>query len=572
MIDETITTKQEWYDLTKYKQEIESFVRSRQVELDVTSTMSDTYDKFYASVYSGTVEADTERYPHAAESFKVYKSAIIESCLQGYSALLEISGNDAQSTLAIPELKQTMTNQFKAVSLLENLSNDVLDDWILKGEAIAFVKLREDKEEYRIREKLRDAETGEEVMSFTLKGGVSYSTVDFERIDPLDFFVDANDYAKDPRGCTKIIRSYISAKELLTSDAYPLLSKADKDNIISSMGKKNGQFSYFNWSARQTNNQQNKTDASQIEVLTFYGDYITNDNKVLSNIKATLVDGRIANLKYNGVSTNRIIYSAYKVDRQNHRGVSPLASTQPINKLANRAIDMFINNLDDVAHAWIMWQKGSISSQQIKEAKRKKEIEYNNLGSKPEFFTPNAIPPQGMDLINVIIEQSKSVLGLNKYMAGDTSGAVRTARESAILSQKANARMRVETDVFSYNFLLKLFHAFYAFNRELALVANKPLAPIYAMPDLNVTISTNASRADKEGELNRLMEMLQLPIAQMIFSNLTPQQVTLAVRYLMAKAELTDGDNLLELVDSAGNPTQPVPEEPQEDMGGVQQQ
>ena len=77
MIDETITTKQEWYDLTKYKQEVESFVRSRQVELDVTSTMSDTYDKFYASVYSGTVEADTERYPHAAESFKVYKSAII---------------------------------------------------------------------------------------------------------------------------------------------------------------------------------------------------------------------------------------------------------------------------------------------------------------------------------------------------------------------------------------------------------------------------------------------------------------------------------------------------------------
>ena len=45
------------------------------------------------------------------------------------------------------------------------------------------------------------------------------------------------------------------------------------------------------------------------------------------------------------------------------------------------------------------------------------------------------------------------------------------------------------------------------------------------------------------------MQMLDLPIAQMIFSNLQPDQVVLAVRYLMAKAELTDVDNLLEIVD-----------------------
>ena len=56
-----------------------------------------------------------------------------------------------------------------------------------------------------------------------------------------------------------------------------------------------------------------------------------------------------------------------------------------------------------------------------------------------------------------------------------------------------------------------------------------------------------------------LMQMLQLPIAQMIFSNLTPQQTVLALRYLMAKAGLKDADNLLELVDSNGNTTQLEP-------------
>ena len=73
---------------------------------------------------------------------------------------------------------------------------------------------------------------------------------------------------------------------------------------------------------------------------------------------------------------------------------------------------------------------------------------------------------------------------------------------------------------------------------------------MYTDPQVKVSISTNASSSDKEGELQRLMQMLQLPIAQMIFSNLQPDQIVLAVRYLMAKAELTDADNLLELIDS----------------------
>ena len=121
--------------------------------------------------------------------------------------------------------------------------------------------------------------------------------------------------------------------------------------------------------------------------------------------------------------------------------------------------------------------------------------------------------------------------------------------------------MRVETDVFSYNFMLSLFVSFYAFNRELALSLEEPLDEIYSDPKLRVAISTNASRADKEGELQRLMQMLQLPIAQMIFSNLQPDQVVLAVRYLMAKAELTDVDNLLELVDERTGQTN-VPDNP----------
>lgn len=565
MADEKITVKQQWYDLAKYKDEIANFVKNKRVQLDVNSKQETLYNKFYASVFAGTEESqDNERFPHMAELFKVYKSAILESSLSGYSALLGIQGDDGYSTLKIPELRKAMLEQFKGMDLLERLSGDYVDDWILKGETAAFLKYKETKEEWRMKQTVEDVETGTQLMSFTLKEGVNYENIDLERIDPFDIFIDAIDYEKDPLGCVKVIRSYIDAKTLLTSDAYPLLSQQDKQDILVKVQQRNGSDSslYSTWDiATDPKKTVAKSNRNQVEVLTFYGDYITDDYKVLSNIKAVIIDGRTADVRYNESSTPRIIYAAYKVDRQTHRGISPLCSGLPINRLVNKATDLFIKNLDDVANPIMMWQKGTFNRVQAREARKNRELEFTSLESKPEFFGPPQVSQNGIPLIQMLLDENKAMLGLNSYMAGDSTGAVRTAQESSILFQKANARMRVETDVFSYRFMLPLFTSFYALNRELALAFEHPLKPIYADPQLKVTISTNAAKADKEGELQRLMQMLNLPIAQMIFSNLSPQQVILAVRYLMAKADLDDADNLLELTDSeTGETSTPPPD------------
>ena len=557
--DETVEFKEDYYDVKKYKEEIGSFVKRKRVELDILSNMEANYVSLKNSIFAGTTTSDEERYPHAAEMFKVYKSAIIESSLSGYSALLEITGRDAYSTLKVPELKDTMTNQFKRMSLLEKLSGDTVDDWLLKGEAVSFIKLKKTKEEYRTKSTMIDQKTGQEVASFKVKQFVTYQDTDIERIDPLDFYVDAYDYKNDPRGATKIIRTWISSKELLTSNAYPFLTEEDKNNIIASVGRNGSGANYqYAYDTSSVNQLRNRTDVGKIEVLSFYGDYITSDNKVLRNIKAVLVGGMIADAKYSAVNTNRIIYAAYKVDERTHRSISPLACSEVVNRLVNRVTDMFIKNLDDASNPIIIYPKGSLSSNQVKEIRTKKQCEYNDVATMPQFYAPPVAATQGLELIRMVLDQNKNVLGLNNYLAGTTDGAVRTARESSILFQKANARMRVETDVFSYNFMLALFVSFYAFNRELALSLEQPLEEIYSDVKLRVSISTNASRADKEGELQRLMSMLQLPIAQMIFSNLQPDQVVLAVRYLMAKAELHDADNLLELIDTdTGEPNLP---------------
>ena len=563
--DEVVTSKEQWYDLKKYKGEIENFVVKKRYSLDISGRAQKVYDRLYRSIFAGTEETDVERFPHSAEMYKVYKAAIIAACLRGYSALVVLSAPDGYSTLKLPELRQTMINQFKGVALLENLSSESLDDWILKGEAVAFIKLKETVEEYRIRQTMYDTDTGEDMMKFTVKQGVSYQNLEIERIDPLDFFVDAVDYARDPRGCTKIIRSWIDSQTLLSSNQFPLLSKEDKEAIANKNNSNKNTFSrYFNWGGAQDKTlypSYSATDNDQIEVLTFYGDYVTNDNKILKNIKAITVCNKLAYLDYNTINTNRIIYAPYKIDRRTHRSVSPLAVANPINKLVNRATDMLLQNLDDVTNPIMLYAKGSITAQQAKEAIEKRQLEYNDIDSRPEFYAPPAAGMTGVQLIQMVLEQNKNVLGVNQYIAGDTSGAVRTAQESAILEQNANARMRVETDVYSYKFLLPLFNAFYAFNRELALACNNPLAPIYQDPDLRVSISTSASRADEQGEFQRLMQILNLPIAQMIFSNLNPEQITMAVRYIMSKAELKDGDNLLELFDETGERQYPIPED-----------
>ncbi|MCM1324168.1 MAG: hypothetical protein NC218_08395 [Acetobacter sp.] len=553
MNDETISIKEQYYDLKKYKDEVAQFVVKKRLDLDVLSKMQSQYTALRDVIFAGGTTSDKERFPHAAEMFKIYKSAIIASSLEGYSALVEINGLDAYSELKVPELKKVMTEQFKSMSLLEKLSADTVDDWILKGEAVSFIKLRTNKEEYRMKETLVDQETGEPVIKFTMKEVVSYDDIMIERIDPLDFYVDAVDYANDPRGCAKIVRSWISSKTLLTSDAYPLLSQQDKDDIISGAGR-NGSKSYFNWAQQSVTSEstRNKTNRDNIEVLTYYGDYITSDNKVLVNIKATVIGNRIADIRYSGVSTNRIIYAAYKVDDMTHRSISPIAVAKPVNTLVNRVVDLFIQNLEDISDPLMLVEKGSITFQQSESARTKKFLEYVPVdGQPPQFWTPPVANMGGLQLIDTILNQNKNVLGLNNYLAGNTDGSVRTAEESSILFRGANTRMRVETDAFNYNYMLSLFVAFYAFNRELALAIEKPLNPIYSDEKLKVSISTNASRADREGEFNRLMTMLNLPLTQMIFSNLQPEQVILAVRYLMAKAGLTDADNILELVENS---------------------
>lgn len=568
---ENYVIKEDWYDLSKYHDELKTFILNRRPGMGNHQQMFDNYEYLYRAVFSGAEEADVERYTSAKENFNVYKSAIIEACLPGYSALVDISGRDPHSILASPHVKAAMIEQLKEICAVEKLSDQPLFDWILKGEVVLFINLKQTTERYREKEVVSDEATGQDIISFKVETGVTYDDLDIEVIDPFDFYVDAVDYARDPKGTPKIIRSFITSKELLTNKSdYPLLTEYDKQTIIQKRVQRQSGYPYVyaGYADNSGDLTYSKSNDKQIEVLTYRGDYVTKDGKLLTNIKVRIVENQLAYAEYSGVDTCQIIYAPYIIDRDTHRGISPLASIIPINRLANKCIDLFISNMDEVSNPVLMYPKGTVPPNQQRTWRKSRQIEYiEGLGGGIQWFTPPEISPNGMALLQAIIQQNKDMLGLNNYMAGDTSGAVRTAQESQILFQKANARMRVETDVFSYKVLLPLMVNFYAFNRELALACDRPLKEIYADPALRVSISTGTAKADKEGERLRLMELLNLPLTQMMASNWTPEQVVIALRYLMAKQDVTDFDNLLELFDEDGNPTYPEitegPEEPE---------
>lgn len=566
---ENYVIKEDWYDLSKYHDELKTFILNRRPGMGNHQQMFDNYEYLYRAVFSGAEEADVERYTSAKENFNVYKSAIIEACLPGYSALVDISGRDPHSILASPHVKAAMIEQLKEICAVEKLSDQPLFDWILKGEVVLFINLKQTTERYREKEVVSDEATGQDIISFKVETGVTYDDLDIEVIDPFDFYVDAVDYARDPKGTPKIIRSFITSKELLTNKSdYPLLTEYDKQTIIQKRVQRQSGYPYVyaGYADNSGDLTYSKTNDKQIEVLTYRGDYVTKDGKLLTNIKVRIVENQLAYAEYSGVDTCQIIYAPYIIDRETHRGISPLASIIPINRLANKCIDLFVSNMDEVSNPICMYPKGTVPPNQQRTWRQTRQIEYiEGLGGGIQWFTPPEISPNGMALLQAIIQQNKDMLGLNNYMAGDTSGAVRTAQESQILFQKANARMRVETDVFSYKVLLPLMVNFYAFNRELALACDRPLKQIYADPALKVSISTGTAKADKEGERLRLMELLNLPLTQMMASNWTPEQVVIALRYLMAKQDVTDFDNLLELFDEDGNPTYPeITEGPEE--------
>ena len=584
---ENVVIKENWYDLNKYKDEVKKYIVDRKNDLGHHSAMNTTYNILYRAIFTGASGTDKkERYPFLKEIFNVYKSALIEACIPGYSALMDVEGRNAQSVLLAPEVKKTMVDQFKSIALIEKLSDKVLLDWILKGEAVAFIKLKQTTERYREKETVTDQETGEEVVQFKVETGVTYEDLEIETIDPLDFYVDAVDYCHNPKSCPKVIRTWISARELLTDKTnYPLLTEEDKKAIIQKNTTRDLGYPYVYSSASTGDNlSYSKTAEKQIEVLTFMGDYVTLDGKLLTNIKAIVVEGQLGLIEYNGVDSLQIIYAPYTIDRETHRGVSPLCSSIPLNRLANKCIDLFLSNMDEVSNPILMYTCNSLPPNSLKQFRNNRELEYNDgIGTKPEFFAPPEISPNGMSLLQVVLNQQKEMLGLNKYMSGDTTGAVRTAQESQILFQKANARMRVETDAFSYKFLLPLISSFYAFNRELALAVGHPLNDIYSNPELMVIISTGASKADAEGEFQKLMQLLGMPaISQSMFQWAAESgNMDVAIKYLMAKAGLTDVDNILQLLDEQtttlngegdtenggvipGSPTEDIPPEAME--------
>ena len=131
MVDEIITKKVEAYNLTPYKDEIRQFVVANKEQLDNFSNMVTTYNELYKSIFLGSEEAKTERFPQAAETYKVYKAALIEACLSGYSAALQsgiTNQDDTKFTLVSGKEVNFFDNDTYVNKLLSTSTSSIIKE------------------------------------------------------------------------------------------------------------------------------------------------------------------------------------------------------------------------------------------------------------------------------------------------------------------------------------------------------------------------------------------------------------------------------------------------------------
>ena len=76
---DNVEIKENWYDLTKYKDEIRKYIVDRKNDLGHLSDMDSVYNILYRTIFTGASGTDKkERYPFLKELFNVYKSSLIE--------------------------------------------------------------------------------------------------------------------------------------------------------------------------------------------------------------------------------------------------------------------------------------------------------------------------------------------------------------------------------------------------------------------------------------------------------------------------------------------------------------
>lgn len=385
--------------------------------------------------------------PEIYEIKETYKAHLWKSWFSSLDTMFDVQGKAREDHYKAAQQKAALVDAFRDIELAAKLEKG-LDNWVTKGEFIAFVNWNTRVKQVRRKEIYPGYEYTEQPLNqntngipenpqaqakantgFVVKDEIVYDGPDITIVTPEAFVFDP---AKKDNfdSCPKIYRSWATYDEIASNKLYQNLEEL-KD---------------ITENEKSSNNKAVKGD--QIEILEYWGNIKLDDGTLLENWVITIAGRKnVIRFEANPFIINPFVFAAFLENPDNFRGISPMYVALPLNEASTTIMNLQLDALRLIINKPYLAPKGSLTGKiNIKEGSI---IEYD-----PALMPKEPVPLDfkdalvGWDFLKFFEQKIESATGVYKYLTGNTHDlATRTATEATGLMQAQNMRISKEIDM-----------------------------------------------------------------------------------------------------------------------------
>jgi hypothetical protein len=372
--------------------------------------------------------------PEIYEIRETYKAHLWKSWYSSLDTMFDVQGKARDDHFNADRQKAALVDVFREINLISKLEKG-LDNWINKGEFIAFVNWQTKVKKVRRKKEFKQNENNAVKKEFALKDEIAYDGPSLTIVSPEAFVFDP-DKKENFEACPKIYRSFATFDEIQSNKLYQNFEEL-KD---------------ITEEKKETSEENKATKGDQIEILEYWGDIKLKNGQTLKNYAVTLAGRKkIIRFEQNPFIINPFVFAAFLEDPETKRGISPLLVAMPLNQISSTILNLQLDALKLIINKPYLAPKGSMPGNiKIREGAI---IEYD-----PVLMPKEPIPLEfkdalvGWDFLKFFESKIESATGIFKYMIGSPKGdSQRTATEASGIMLGQNVRLSKEIDILNFS-------------------------------------------------------------------------------------------------------------------------
>lgn len=497
-----------------------------------------------------------KKVPSTYEQAKTYESAIYRATYQNYDGIVDIEGQDLRSNNLAGIYKASLVYDYNNINLKATL-DEILKDWITKGEGSAYISWKEniiqvpEKEIVQVYDEV-SGQTYEEVQT-VMKDVVTFRGVDVKRIDPHNLYFDKSQ-KENWDACGKVYRAFVPIQTILANTSYNLTSQEIKE--LKELTKPNEDIGDYR---NKVIDSGVKVIGSNIEVLEFYGDYMVPETlDVVRNAEIVIIAGKyVARMEQSKKPKCPIVYGTYLERPDTLRGQSPMKVPAILNDVENMCVDLMMKawqlNVDPVFLA----PKGSFPSYSRLVPGKPIEYDPTTLATSVPQKIDFSSGLRGFDFDKFFKDKIEGATGITQYLLGSQEGSVRTASESTYIHAGATMRIAREAYLFQSRIILPivklhaLFKKIYDIEpRYVRMPDNRYAEVTDEVRNGNYTflLGDSQTSVEREAETQKLFQLLSSPAFQSLAGIMDVQTASEFLKWLLNRMNFKETDQIFEII------------------------